>query len=188
MRHTDTIEQENGRVRLVAASVNDAERLFLAIRPEASKNLAYFSADQSIERQRAYLASIEANDSSLLYVIEEIATERVIGTIGLHEYDHQNRNARLGILIFTPEDRGNGFGTEATKLLFTNAFAVRQLHKLYVRVFTTNAVQLAHYERLGFRTEGMLREEYLLNDKWINMFCMSLLAREWNERSNKTSE
>jgi RimJ/RimL family protein N-acetyltransferase len=185
MQHTDTIEQEDGRIRLVAASMNDAERLFHAIRPEASRNLSYFSGEQSLERQRAYLASMENSDSSLLYLIEEKTTGRVIGTIGLHEYDSMNFNARLGILIFTPEDRGNGFGTEATKLLFENAFAVHDLHKIYVRVFTTNTAMLAHYEQLGFRVEGVLREEYLLNGKWIDMFCLSLLAREWDDRSKK---
>lgn len=181
MRHTDTIMQEHGRVRLVAATVNDAERLFRAIRPEASGNLSYFAEEQSLERQRAYLASMENSDSSLLYMIEEVMTGCVIGTIGLHEYDSMNHNARLGILIFTPEDRGVGYGTEATTLLFRNAFAVRALHKIYVRVFTTNTAMLAHYQRLGFRVEGVLREEYLLREKWIDMFCLSLLAREWNE-------
>lgn len=181
MRHTDIIMQENRRVRLVPATEQDAERLFRAIRPETSGNLSYFSEEQSLERQRAYLASMESSDSSLLYMIEEAETGRVIGTIGLHEYDQMNHNARLGILIFTTEDRGNGYGTEATMLLFRNAFAIRALHKIYVRVFTTNTAMLSHYERLGFRVEGVLREEYLLRGKWIDMFCLSLLAREWNE-------
>lgn len=185
MHHTDIITQKHSRVRLVTATVNDAERLFHAIRPEASKNLSYFSEEQSLERQRTYLEAMENSDSSLLYVIEEIATGRVIGTIGLHEYDQLNHNARLGILIFTPEDRGSGFGTEATKLLFANAFTVRGLHKIYVRIFTTNAIQLAHYERLGFRMEGIFREEYLLDGKWIDMFCLSLLTREWEEYSKE---
>lgn len=188
MKHTDIIQSGDGRVRLVPATVNDAERMFYVIHPEATKNLSYFAGEQSLERQREYLASMESSDSSLLYLIEEVSSNRVIGTIGLHEYDQMNHNARLGILIFTPEDRGSGYGTEATKLLFQNAFAVREIHKIYVRVFTTNTAMLSHYQKLGFRLEGVLREEYLLRGKWIDMFCMSLLVREWEENSKKTDE
>lgn len=68
--------------------------------------------------------------------------------------DRLTSHAHLAIGIFRPEDRGRGFGTEATRLALTQAFDALGLREVRVRVLAFNAGAIACYRRCGFREVG----------------------------------
>lgn len=184
-----TFDGSSTSLILKTATVEDAERLVVAMDAPSSQNLAFFKTPVTLERQRAYLATLEASNQDQLFLIEKYTGDRkLLGTIGLHEYDHNNKNARLGMLIFRREDRGKGYSREAIRIIHRYAFTTHLgLHKLYIRVLLSNAVGLARYRRIGYRVEGVLREEYHVGDGvFEDMFCLSLLHREWSEREGGT--
>ena len=179
MIHHTVVTRPDVRVRLVPATVADAPRMYAALVPEATKNLSFFSTENSLDRQRAFLEKIEKSQSDMLFVVELVADGSAVGTIGLHEFDHANRNARLGALIFQPADRGKGYNHDATQLLFRYAFTELRLHKIYVRVLKRNEKAVAKHLRMGFQIESTFREEYLLDGEYLDMIGLSLLDREW---------
>jgi diamine N-acetyltransferase len=153
--------------------------MFAAIVPGAARNLSFFSTTHSLERQRAYLEKMAQSETDLLFTIERVADEAAIGAAGLHEYDHTNRNARLGMLIFRPENRGLGYSRDAMNLILGHAFQVLHLHKVYIRLLARNEKALAKYQKMGFKVESTFREEYLLDGVFLDMIGLSLLDREW---------
>ncbi len=86
----------------------------------------------------------------------------------------------LGILI-DPEHHGNGYGTEASKLLIKHAFQQVRYHKIKTRVVDTNDKSSRVWEKLGFQHEGTLRKHTFLDGEYRDFQVYGLLEEEWNE-------
>ena len=178
-----------GRLRFTPAHPEDAERILEAIDPATLTNFSFFSKPIGLDDERRYLARMDRSLTDHLYLIEEIVKpvpeeRRLIGSIGLHEFDDHNRSARLGCIIYRKADRGRGYGGEAIKLMLTLAFTRLKLHKVYIQFFASRGQhEIDHWMRKGFMVEGTLREEYHLNDVWHDMIRMSILRREWEART-----
>ena len=67
--------------------------------------------------------------------------------------------------------RGRGVGRRLLARLIELA---RQLgyHKMVLAAFPFNAAGMALYERMGFTTVGVYREQGLLDDKWVDVIVM----------------
>jgi RimJ/RimL family protein N-acetyltransferase len=170
-------------IRLVSVNVTDAERMVAALEPDATRNLKFFSAPVSIERQRAYLEKVMRNPAERLWGVEADGT--LVGTVGLHEIDEHLRTARLGLLVFRKDDRGKGHGKAAIRAALAVAFDPTQLdlNKVYLNVFAENVRSRTMYAKMGFVQEGVLRQEYLLDGAYHDMVRMSMLRSEWSALS-----
>ncbi len=78
-----------------------------------------------------------------------------IGSIGLFAISYADGTAKLGIAL--GERRGEGFGTEATRLALDFAFGSLQLRNVMLEALDWNVAGLAAYERAGFRRIGVRR-------------------------------
>ena len=69
-------------------------------------------------------------------------------------------------------------GTGAGRALLARLIALGRehgFHKLVLSAFPTNAGGMALYERMGFRTVGVYREQGLLDGKWVDTIIMEKL-------------
>lgn len=173
------------RVQIRHARMEDAEAMLAAMEPEHTQNLQFFHDSLSLAREQAYLRSKIESLNDYLFVVETIVDGRIVGTVGLHEYDEHNHNGRIGRLIFREEDRTHGYGAEAEELLLAWAFLNLAVHKVYARLLWDNTDGQAHYLKLGFKVEGRMREEYHLDGTFHDMTLMSILKREWEARRAK---
>ncbi|MCP4502628.1 MAG: GNAT family N-acetyltransferase [Deltaproteobacteria bacterium] len=91
---------------------------------------------------------------------------------------------------------GRGIGSAAIRAILKVAFSGKDvvvdetseirdlaLHKIWLMIFRENQRSHQTYLRLGFKDEGLLREEYFHQDRWHDMVRMSLLVDEWQEES-----
>ncbi|MBX4205041.1 MAG: GNAT family N-acetyltransferase [Candidatus Doudnabacteria bacterium] len=167
----------NKEVSLRMARVEDAESMIFAMDFSSLQNFSFFDKPPTIDRQRAYLEKLAHSTHDVLYVI--CHEDRIIGTCGLHEIDRDNHNARIGVMIFSPEFRGHGLGAAAIRKLLTVGFGTYQMHKLYFKVFAENTISCTKYAHLGFQFEARLKEQYYLKGEYHDMVVMSVFAREW---------
>ena len=121
--------------------------------------------------------------SKLTFAICLFEGDRHIGNCGLEAIDRDNRVATLGILIGEAGARGKGLGEEATRVLCRFAFDELNLHKIRLDVYATNEGAIRTYERVGFRKEGVLREEAFRGGRHVDMLRMGLLRGEMTETS-----
>lgn len=103
--------------------------------------------------------------------------DRHIGNCGLVRIDRDNATATLGIFIGETDCRGQGFGEEAVRTLCRYAFDEMRLHKIRLDVYANNPA-VKTYERVGFRKEGLLREEAFRKGRHIDVIRMGLLSNE----------
>src|SRR4051794_29208036 len=78
-----------------------------------------------------------------------------VGTAGLFEINHAHARATFAIAI--GERRGQGLGTEATRLVLDFGFHVLNLRNVLLETLAWNVAGLTAYERAGFRRIGVRR-------------------------------
>lgn len=104
---------------------------------------------------------------------------RAAGFVTFLQLDEDQRQAVLGIGVFSSQQRGQGLGTEAIRLLLRYAFDGLRLHRIGLRVLERNTRAIACYERCGFRREGLERDSALIDGEFHNDVLMGVLEDEY---------
>ena len=72
--------------------------------------------------------------------------------------------------------------TEATRLITGYAFETLNLNRVALRVYEDNERGVKAYEKVGFKREGVLRQDIYREGRYWNTFLMSILREEWTAR------
>lgn len=112
------------------------------------------------------------------FVIADLQTESYIGQIDLFRLDWKNRSAELGLVIGVKELFGQGYGTEAIRLMQSFVFYRMNLRRLYLQVHDYNTRAYQCYLKCGFREEGRLREAHYYNGRYHDIILMSVLRND----------
>lgn len=111
------------------------------------------------------------------FVVE--ADGEIIGAI---QYGEENepmyRHASIDIFL-TAARHGQGFGSEAVRILARYLFEERGHHRLTIDPAADNAAAIRAYEKVGFRPVGVMRSyERGPDGTWHDGLFMELLADE----------
>jgi aminoglycoside 6'-N-acetyltransferase len=113
-----------------------------------------------------------------------LAIEREGELVGLIQYHEENEPdfRHAGIDVFLAElAQGRGLGTDAVRTLARYLIDERGHHRLTIDPAADNAVAIRVYEKVGFRTVGVMREYWRSPDgTWRDGLLMDLLAREFD--------
>ncbi|WP_068875084.1 MULTISPECIES: GNAT family N-acetyltransferase [unclassified Phenylobacterium] len=101
------------------------------------------------------------------------------GVAQLHGIDWLQRSAILGIFVGDRNDRGAGLGRGAVALLLDYAFRGLDLHRVSLEVLASNGPARRLYEKLGFASEGVLRQAFLRAGVREDVALYGLLSSEW---------
>ena len=156
--------------------------------PEVASHLSpIFDRVQTEAMTRAYVDDVLHNRiPGHRFIVADRDSDRYIGQVDLRTTDDPSHQASLAIVIPRREDRGQGYGREALTLLLDFAFDRLNLHKVWLEVFAANAPAIALYESLGFSRDGVLREDVYRDGRYLDMYLMAVLAREWRGRRRNT--
>lgn len=130
------------------------------------------------ELARSWYTSRPDQHDRLDLAIVDRATGDVSGEVVLNEWDEDNESCSFRICL-VPGSYGRGLGTEATRLIVGYAFEELALHRVSLEVYAFNPRARRTYEKVGFVTEGVLRDELRWGDERVDCFMMSILADEW---------
>jgi len=72
-----------------------------------------------------------------------------------------------------------GYATEATHLLIGHAFETLNLNRVWLHVYDKNPRALRAYEKVGFKKEGVLRQDHYREGRYWNTIVMAILREEW---------
>ena len=114
----------------------------------------------------------------VMFVIEDLATGRAIGTCQLYGINWIHRNAELQIRIGDIAAQSRGLGVQAVNLLVDFGFKDLNLHRIYLHVFATNTRAIRAYEKCGFAREGVLRQAAHVDGGFVDVLSMALLRSD----------
>lgn len=174
-------QPDRSLVRLRPLSEEDVDDILTWVNdPAIVGNIAAFSGEPfTREQELAYVKEQMASKTDRVFSVFETGSGAYVGQVGIHQIHWRSRVGRLGVIIARRAHMGRGLGSAAIAHALDQAFSAEDLHKMWLMVFSTNTRSLRTYERLGFREEGVLREEYFHDGGWHDMVRLSLLAREW---------
>jgi len=92
--------------------------------------------------------------------VERLADGATLGTVGYHLVGYgpnaESRCWNIGIEL-APEARGQGYGTEAQRLLAEWLFATTPANRVEASTDVENRAEARSLEKAGFRRDGILR-------------------------------
>lgn len=112
------------------------------------------------------------------YAMILLECDVLIGSISIHNIDHLNRTAFIGIFIGEKEHRNKGYGTDAIRLILEYGFKTLNLRKIMLTVHADNYAAIACYKKVGFQEEGRLRECIYKDGRYIDKVYMGILKKE----------
>ncbi|WP_410649341.1 GNAT family N-acetyltransferase [Amycolatopsis sp. cmx-4-54] len=130
------------------------------------------------EQIRTWLAGRRGLDDRADYAILREVDRAHVGDLALTDIDKDNRSASFRIALNGPEFYGNGYGTEATKLVLGYAFDIVGLHRVSLEVFDYNPRARRAYEKAGFVREGLQREALWWDGEWHDVVTMAILKTD----------
>lgn len=125
-----------------------------------------------------YLARFRESQDEI-YLIVERASGRSIGTVTLNGVEHVHRTADTGLLIGERDRWGLGYASQAWTLIIAHAFAELRLRKVIAGVCSGHERSLAVLLRLGFKLEGRLRGQCLVDGEHIDTLRMGMFQDEF---------
>jgi diamine N-acetyltransferase len=111
------------------------------------------------------------------FTIYDRADGTAVGTAGLLGIGHANGIAEFGIAL--GERRGQGLGTEATRLVLDYAFHVLHLRNVLLEALEWNVAGLTAYERAGFRRVGVRRGAVLSRGRPTDVVIMDAIPADF---------
>lgn len=142
------------------------------VRNEYAKEYLHDSRTFTMKESVEWFKKFKPN----FYIIEFDGEK--IGYFRLSNHSVENKNIYIGADIAL-EYKGCGYGKASYKKFIPFLFKEYDLNKISLEVLATNTVAISLYEKLGFKTEGIKRQEVKKGDKWIDSIVMSILRDEY---------
>jgi len=133
-------------------------------------------AESMTETFRRWSSNDEYSSAGFSIVHRDEGT--LLGHATIFGADVKNRAGTFAIVL-GPEHMGQGYGTEAVRLMLAYGFREMGLHRIGLQTYAFNNRALAAYEKAGFREEGRRREVVFHDGAFHDEVQMGLLEREW---------
>ena len=115
----------------------------------------------------------------LFFGIRMLEGDVLIGFIGLFDLFQQHGDALVAIALGERQYWGNGYGTDAMRIMLRYAFNELNLRKAGLIVFEYNPRAIRSYEKVGFTHEGRIRGAMLREGQRWDWLYMGLLREEF---------
>lgn len=81
--------------------------------------------------------------------------------------------------FYTRPGAAKGTGSKLGIAALSHAFGILQLHKVCGQAIENNYASIAFHKRMGFRQEGLLRDQQSIDGLYHDLYCFGLIACEW---------
>ncbi|MDR1672191.1 MAG: GNAT family N-acetyltransferase [Bacteroidales bacterium] len=100
---------------------------------------------------------------------------KTVGAVDLFDFDPVHQRAGIGILIASGEDRGQGFASEAIRLMINYSKNILFLHQIYCNIAASNIVSVKLFGKAGFKLTGNKRNWLKTAAGWEDELLLQLI-------------
>jgi [ribosomal protein S5]-alanine N-acetyltransferase len=172
-------------------------RIYLrAFEPEDYKLISFWRHDEEVvkllggnhfyvssERERKWVEDKIFNDRDSIYLAVCLKEDdRMIGYTCITNIDFRNLKAEMGgTLIGDKTLWGKGYGREAAELRLIYLFEQYPINRNYVYCLEEHGPTIKMLLSLGYKQEGVLRQDVYKNGEFKNMLLFSMLRNEYDQ-------
>ncbi len=113
-------------------------------------------------------------------------TRRFLGMVNYHHRHAGHRRLAIGYILAREHWR-KGLMSEALVPFLDHCFGALASHRVEALIEPGNVASRALAEKLGFSSEGLLRDHLCVEGRYRSVIMYSLLANEWRARQPKAS-
>lgn len=114
--------------------------------------------------------------------MKEESIKTRIGLAQIWSYSEYRKSWEIGFAIL-PVYGGQGYGSEAAKLLLQFAFEKLDAHKVVGMCNSRNKRSAALMERISMTREAIFKEELFWQHQWIDQYYYSILEKEFFQKN-----
>ena len=134
----------------------------------------------SIERSDKWFEEMQARqEHEQLYLGIFTPKGELLGDIQLFDIDWRQRTAKLGFGLSRQQDRGKGYGTDASRTLLRYAFDHMDLWRVSAHTYEYNNAAQRCFEKLGFVQEGRERQVFFCGGRRWDRLRYGLLRTDF---------
>lgn len=167
------------RIHLRRIMLSDANHTYLKWMqdPDVIKFLESAPEGWTIAKLKDFVRRVNKNPNIFFWAIIHRDSGKHIGNIKLGPVNSFHRFGDVGLTIGEKSFWGQGYGTEAIKLVRDYAFNRLGLNKLTAGAFSNNIGSVKAFKKAGFNIEGMRKNYYLYRDKYVDNVVMGCLKK-----------
>ncbi|MBU1092243.1 GNAT family N-acetyltransferase [Patescibacteria group bacterium] len=125
----------------------------------------------TLTKQKEWFTAYKKDKTKQFFTICD--NNQPIGFMGFSHIDKSNKKADIFIAIGEDDFRGKGVGKQSVKWLVGVGFSKLKLHKISLYVFAKNIPAIRLYESLGFKVEGVLKDDAYFSNKYHDVILMA---------------
>jgi RimJ/RimL family protein N-acetyltransferase len=126
-----------------------------------------------------YMTRNEQNNRLDLAIVSK-ESNQIIGEVVFNEYDEDTDNVNFRVLL-SEASCNRGVGTEAISIFIQYGMEELELHKISLEVYSFNPRAERVYQKVGFKQEGIKREDFIYNQKYIDTKIYGLLKEDYSD-------
>lgn len=107
-----------------------------------------------------------------------------VGLIGLLSIDQKNKKAEYYVMLGEREYLGKGIAGRASEQFLEYAFQKLLLNRIYLYTETENISAVRLYERIGFKREGIIRDDLFNKGKYIDRYLYGITKGDFYHQSS----
>lgn len=148
--------------------------------PEVVKHFQHFREKFTEKEEISFLKKILKSENDFVFSVFLKKSGEYIGQGAVNQISWENKLGRLSLMI-KKKHWGKGYAQRTIALLLSFAFNKLKLNKIWLMAYATNKKAVHIYEKLGFKKEGFLREEYFWRGKHHDIVRMGILKNDFKK-------
>ena len=152
--------------------------------PEFRKHFREYRELSMAQQERWYEEKVLNDPTTLMFGICRISDGELLGSCGLVYINWMAKYADLSLYIGWNDAYidDQGYAEESCRLLLCYAFEELGLNKVWSEIYVFDEKKKKLYDNLGFKVDGVLRENCFHAGEFRDSYILSILAREWTKQ------
>ena len=171
------------KVSLFAVEKEDLEHLRnWRNNPDFRKHFREYRELNMRQQEIWFEEKVVKDDTTLMFSIKENDSHRLIGCCGFVYINWVHRHADLSLYIGLDNNYIDdiGYAEDSCNILLDYGFNQLNLNKIWTEIYEFDALKKELYDKMGFKQDGLLRENYWYDGQWWVSRISSKLASENN--------
>jgi RimJ/RimL family protein N-acetyltransferase len=121
--------------------------------------------------------NLSCNSINQRFIIED-ESQTVIGMANLLNINFKDGNAEHGLLL-DKKFQGKGYGKDVVNAVMKYSFCELRLNRLETTIIENNEKSINLFLKLGWSKEGILRNWYFREGKYLNKYILGILQQDF---------
>lgn len=122
-----------------------------------------------------WMAGLGGDPAKVIFAIRANERLRLLGYVQITNINPVVRSAEIGLAIGEAVERGKGFGGEALALAVRYCWTELNLNRVALFVLSNNPAAMRLYRKVGFETEGVMRQAAYSDGQLHDVTVMAML-------------